>query len=231
MKKMLLLPALLLTAVVSMGAAIPSLPSPTISPISGDYVEARTASVFAGACHYNGELVTIGTDAVMAWKFTSGTWNRTDLSGLRAMAAVSSPDNLKNEDAPRKCEIVVDTAATPAQVSAFTDLLKVQYHTQMGQIIDVRRGPVLFTHTDAGYVVNADGFASLNVQSLPDHDCCKQPSLVWYTPLFNLDHRMVGYTQSAAYSAGRIGDIWSRGDENSAFYGAFTIQDSQLASR
>ena len=28
------------------------------APIKGDYVEARTASVFAGACHYNGELVT-----------------------------------------------------------------------------------------------------------------------------------------------------------------------------
>jgi len=31
------------------------------TPIKGDYVEARTASVFAGACHYNGELVTTAT--------------------------------------------------------------------------------------------------------------------------------------------------------------------------
>lgn len=42
-------------------------PSPAASTrIVGDYVEARTASVFAGACHYNGELVTTGHEAVAA---------------------------------------------------------------------------------------------------------------------------------------------------------------------
>ena len=30
--------------------------------LRGDYVEVRTASVFAGACHYNGEVVTTGRD-------------------------------------------------------------------------------------------------------------------------------------------------------------------------
>jgi hypothetical protein len=39
------------------------------SKITGDYIEARTAAVFAGACHYNGELVTTGHDAIMAWNF------------------------------------------------------------------------------------------------------------------------------------------------------------------
>ena len=28
--------------------------------IKGDYVEVRTASVFAGACHFNGEVTTTG---------------------------------------------------------------------------------------------------------------------------------------------------------------------------
>ena len=43
------------------------------STIVGDYVEARTASVFAGACHYNGELVTTGRDAIMAWNTATVT--------------------------------------------------------------------------------------------------------------------------------------------------------------
>jgi hypothetical protein len=38
--------------------------------LRGDYVEVRTASVFAGACHYNGEVVTTGRDAIMAWNVT-----------------------------------------------------------------------------------------------------------------------------------------------------------------
>ncbi|HEY4330472.1 MAG TPA: hypothetical protein VGN88_12105, partial [Phycisphaerae bacterium] len=35
--------------------------------ITGDYVEARTASVFCGACHYNSEILCAGRDGVMAW--------------------------------------------------------------------------------------------------------------------------------------------------------------------
>ena len=49
--------------------------------LRGDYVEVRTASVFAGACHYNGEVVTTGRDAMMAWNVTSGKWQGVDLSG------------------------------------------------------------------------------------------------------------------------------------------------------
>src|SRR5207237_91722 len=54
--------------------------------VQGDYVEVRTASVFAGACHFNGEVVTTGRDALMAWHVTSGSWNATDLTGVRAIA-------------------------------------------------------------------------------------------------------------------------------------------------
>ena len=48
--------------------------------LRGDYVEVRTASVFAGACHYNGEVVTTGRDAMMAWNVTSGSWQGVDLT-------------------------------------------------------------------------------------------------------------------------------------------------------
>src|SRR5947199_8469525 len=38
--------------------------------ISGTYVEARTAEVFAGGCIMNGEAVTTGREALLAWKVT-----------------------------------------------------------------------------------------------------------------------------------------------------------------
>src|SRR5437764_1172287 len=99
----------------------PAAAAPTVSRVTGDYVEVRTASIFAGACHYNGELVTTGRDAVLAWNFTSGTWNGVDLAGLRAAAAVSSDANL-GQDHPRKVELIVDSGATDAQASALQGL-------------------------------------------------------------------------------------------------------------
>src|SRR5580658_8313733 len=92
--------------------------APSSSTITGDYVEARTASVFAGACHYNGELVTTGNDAIMAWNFASGSFNGVDLSGVRAMAAVTSDANLGDDHATRKSELVIDPSVSPMQAAA-----------------------------------------------------------------------------------------------------------------
>src|SRR3954463_15754370 len=89
--------------------------------ITGEYVEARTASVFAGACHYNGELTTTGRDAVMAWRVTSGEWNGVDLAGVRFVAVVSADDNLSNGSVARRSEIVINDGATHIQAAAVID--------------------------------------------------------------------------------------------------------------
>ena len=59
-------------------------------PVKGDYVEVRTASVYAGPCHYNGEVVTTGRDAILAWNIASGSHDNVNLAGVRAVAIVSS---------------------------------------------------------------------------------------------------------------------------------------------
>jgi hypothetical protein len=191
--------------------------------IAGDYVEVRTASVFTGACHYNGELVTTGRDAVMAWRFASGTWNGVDLSGLRVVAAISSDQNLAQEQAARKTELVIDARASEAQAAALTSLLREKCGARLGEIAGVRRANISFEHADRDYAVTADRFASIGVQPMPNGECCKQPHLVWYSPLAPLDSRKVGYTVRAAYTAGTVGDPWSREGENSAFYGSFSF--------
>jgi hypothetical protein len=198
-------------------------PSPAnLTPIAGDYVEARTASVFAGACHYNGELVTTGREAVAAWSFSSGTWNGVDLAGVRAVAAISSDANLGQENAARKAELTVDSTATDAQADAVASLLKEKCGQRLGQIISVRRAPIAYTHIANEYRVTADGFAAMSIRPMPNNECCAQPHLVWYSPLAPLDHSKVGFTESASYTAGTAGDPWQREGENSAFYGTFS---------
>src|ERR1044072_50430 len=90
MKRMLLVAAVMIVAVCALGF---SSRAEKLS-LRGDYVEVRTASVFAVACHYNGEVVTTGRDALMAWNVTSGKWQNVDLSGVRAMAIVTSDSEL-----------------------------------------------------------------------------------------------------------------------------------------
>ncbi len=189
----------------------------------GDYVEARTASVFAGACHFNGEVVTTGRDALLAWQFKSGSWRDTDLSGVRVMAVVSSKANLGDASAPRTSEIVIDTSATRAQADAAVDAIRAHAGLSLGKIVSIRRASIAFRHQAGEYRVDSPGFGAMDVQAMPNDECCKQPNLVWYSPLVHLTNRKVGYTVNAAYTAGTLGEPWQRGDENGAFYGAFAF--------
>src|SRR5579871_3348251 len=95
---------LLLTAAlaVSVGVAYAAPVAPAKAGLTGDYVEARTASVFAGPCHYNGELTTTGRAAEMAWHVRDGAWKGVSVAGLSAVAAVVSEANLQEETAERR---------------------------------------------------------------------------------------------------------------------------------
>jgi len=188
--------------------------------VRGEYVEVRTASVFAGACHYNGELVTTGRDAMMAWNVTSGKWNGIDLTGVRALAIVSASANLSEQDAARQSEIIIDSAASQPQAQAMLNALQTRYSASLGKIVEVRNAPVDFEHKDRTYSVTADD-ATINVEAMPNDLCCKMPNLVWYKPLVGLENRKVGYTAKASYAGRKVADPWSRSGENSAFYGTF----------
>src|SRR5678809_951142 len=104
----------LMAGVVAASAFVFSSRADNIS-LRGDYVEVRTASVFAGACHFNGEVVTTGHEAMMAWNVTSGKWQGVDLSGVRVMAIVSADATLAEDNAARQSEIIIDSNASRAQ--------------------------------------------------------------------------------------------------------------------
>ena len=96
--------------------------------ITGEYVEARTAEVFAGGCIMNSEAETLGRQAVMAWRITSGTFRGVALDGLTVAAAVAGDRNLGmremggEEPTAVKAIIIVDPRATAAQRDALVTL-------------------------------------------------------------------------------------------------------------
>lgn len=190
--------------------------------LRGDYVEVRTASVFAGACHYNGEVVTTGRDALMAWNVTSGKWQGVDLTGVRVLAIVSSDANLAETSLARQSEVIIDSSASRTQALAITNALKEKYAASLGKIVEVRTAPITFERSGRTYAVVTNE-AAINVEAMPNDLCCKMPNLVWYAPLVGLENRKVGYTSKALYSGKVVGEPWSRSGENSAFYGNFSF--------
>jgi hypothetical protein len=210
-----------LAMIVAVSALVFSSRAENVS-LRGDYVEVRTASVFAGACHFNGEVVTTGRDALMAWNVTSGKWQDVDLTGVRVMAIVSADANLAEGNAARKSEIVIDSHASRAQALAMVNALRSRYAASLGDVVAVRSAPISFERKGRTYAVVTND-AAINVEAMPNDMCCKMPNLVWYTPLVGLENRKVGYTSRALYSGKIVGEPWSRSGENSAFYGSFSL--------
>jgi len=209
------------TMIIAAGALVFTSQAENVQ-MRGDYVEVRTASVFAGACHYNGEVVTTGRDAMMAWKVTNGQWQGVDLSGVRALAIVSADANLAENNAARTSEIIIDSSASRAQAVAMVNALKEKYAAALGTVAAVRSAPIRFERNGRTYKVVTNE-ASMNVEAMPNDLCCKMPNLVWYTPLVGIENRKVGYTSKALYSGKVVGEPWSRSGENSAFYGTFSL--------
>jgi len=210
-----------LIAVFSIGAFVLGSKADNIQ-MRGDYVEVRTASVFAGACHFNGEVTTTGRDAMMAWNVTNGSWQGVSLAGVRAMAIVNAVDSLGNASAARESKILIDSGATRAQSLAMFNALKEKYASSLGKIVSVKNVPITFVRTGNTFAVATDK-AAIDVEAMPNDLCCRMPNLVWYTPLVGLENRKVGYTTNATYSGNDISEPWTRSGENSAFYGNFAL--------
>jgi len=210
-----------LTLCAAAGAA----ESPRVAPASmaGDYVEARTASVFAGACHYNGELTTTGRDAEIVWHVRSGSSHGVDVSGLNVIAAISAADNLKDAAAPRRTVLFIDNRATGPQMKALAGLLMTSYKGALGKVVAIKSAPISFSRTGDSFKVDAKGVGKLTVAAMPNGECCKQPNLVWYTPLVDITDRKVGFTEESGIEDSTLGVTWSKFNQNTAFYGKFAI--------
>ena len=216
-----LIASLTLTALVC-GAAFAN-PAVPANNITGDYVEARTASVFAGACHYNGELTTAGCEAEMVWHINKGAWNGVSLDGLNAMAAVVSETNLGLCKAQKRSVLYIDAAATTEQATALTAALKTKAAAALGEVTSVKRVSIAFKRESENFRIEAAGVSQLSVDALPNRECCKMPNSVWYGPFVELKDRRVGFTLLSGVKEKSLGVNWSRNEENSAFYGSFTL--------
>ena len=86
--------------------------------VQGEYIEARSASVYVGACHFGAEYVEGGREATAVWNIHEGNWNGVSLNDLTVVAVISAKDNLAIDSATRKSVLYVDVSTTPEQRAA-----------------------------------------------------------------------------------------------------------------
>src|SRR6478735_9791844 len=138
------------------------------SSVHGEYVEARTAEVFAGGCVMSSQAETMGKTAVLAWHVTQGVYDGQKLDGLSVVAAVAGDRNLGireiGGEAPSSVRAVVyvDQRATSAAEKALVRMVDEASRGLITEVVEVRRVPVRFDSTDHAVNVSA-GDATLAV--------------------------------------------------------------------
>src|SRR3954452_8905839 len=135
---------------IALSVALSSLVFATLAArpasVTGTYVEARTAEVFAGACVMNGEAATTGREALLAWKIDRGQVNGVSLDGLAVVAALAADTNLGiheigGESTPARAAIYVDARANAAQRQALVAMVRSLSGGLIGSVVPEAGAP------------------------------------------------------------------------------------------
>ncbi len=195
--------------------------------VSGTYVEARTAEVFAGGCIMNSEAETMGKQAVLAWRVDQGRVGGVSIDGLSVVAALSGTHNLgmreMGGEAPTvvKALMYVDARANAAQRKALVSMARTAIGDLPVSVVGVQAVPIAFERTHHTAAVAA-GDAQLQVEAHIHHD----PScgaMQWFHPLSRGAEAEVGLTRNQVFSGQELGTRWSQVDKRSAFVGTFSF--------
>jgi hypothetical protein len=199
-----------------------ALQAPSPAP-AGHYVESRTAAVYAGACHYNGEYCTEGREALCVWQFDEGFYGGVDLRGAAVALALRADANLAAPEAHIRRAVYLSSDGAGA---AALELLRAREP-------ELFRGATLLDTlpirarfgADGSYSVDGGQLFALSGGTLADRACCKMPFNVWYAPFATISGRVVGDNQVFRMSDTRLGRVFERPGENAAITGAFRFAD------
>lgn len=203
-------------------AAAAMLMSPTRADVTGEYVEARSAAVHAGACHYNGELTTAGREAVLAWNVHSGTVGGVRVDGLGVVAVVAGSDNLADAKSARRTVLYVDSKATPAQRKALVEMATRSAKSVFGTVAAIKSAPFRFVSEGKSIKVTAGDAATVNVSKYPCTHCV-MPAQTWYKPLIQVEDAVVAQGVSTGFKDATLGITWSHEASDNVYVGTFTL--------
>jgi hypothetical protein len=228
--------AIALCAVLVLAAAIPA----GAAGIRGDYIEARTADVYTGPCFSNAEIFIYGSQAVMAWKVTEGSFGGVDLSGLSVAAAIQATTTFSEDDpAGARAVLIVDENADSAQRDALVAMAKSLAGRRLDHIVAVKSARISMkiephAMADSGHAAHGmphapaasfwvPGLASIVTRPLDERDHACGNEIVMYAPLSHGASVLPAYTLGHQFKGQGLGTTWDDPNCRSSFVGHFAL--------
>jgi hypothetical protein len=190
--------------------------------IRGDYLEARTCSVWVGSCFSNSEANLIGKNAILAWSVREGSWNGEKLDGLKIVALLSAEGTLQtNYQGKIGALVFVDRTATPKQADALVAMARELAPEPLGAISKVEKKALEFSRK--GLEASVTSGAELRVKTGPICRCDSTECHAYlvYPALSTSTQVECAKAEANQYKGEELGVRWSDPDRPSAMVGTF----------
>ncbi len=194
--------------------------------VTGDYVEVRTADVYAGPCFANAEVNLDGQEALLAWRVREGSWQGVSLEGLSVVAIVKANATLGDpftDPHPVRSILVVDERATLEQQDALTSLARSMGGSLLQDIVRMKRSKIdLQFSANERTSLKAGNIAALETRGLHHEDHLCGNEYVYYSPLTKISNAVPAYTILHEFGGHGLNSSWKSFGKRSAYIGTFT---------
>lgn len=207
--------------------------------VRGTYVEARTCQVYTGPCFANGEVGSVGKDAILAWRFTQGSLHGANMTGQSVAVVVSASETLGfngfSDAKTKKAMLIIDASADTQQAAALQAFALHQTGLSAEQVVDIQRATIKmdFNTADLTAELTVGRVARLSTRKARASDCICSNESGYYPPLTKLKGFVPGVTIEGEVTARKLSTRWSIPDTRTAYLGTFEVDssDMKLASK
>lgn len=190
--------------------------------IRGEYIEARTCSVWVGSCFSNGEANLLGKNAILAWAVQDGAWNGQKLGGLKVVAVLSSEGTLQTKYQGTVGSVIyVDKAATPLQAEALVALAKELAPEPLAHVLRVEPKPIAFSRKGLDAELTAETDLRLKTGPICHCDSTSCHAYLVYPAFSSSTEVECAKAETNHFQGGGLGVRWSDPDRPSAMVGTF----------
>ena len=202
--------------------------------LSGTYVEARTCQVYTGPCFANGEVGSVGKNAVMTWQINHGEFQGADLAGQSVAVVVKASHTLGfngfDDATEKRAFIVIDSQADEKSAAALKQFALARTGLSEENIAGIDRADIdlKFNYAKLTASVEVGDLVKLQARKARKGDCICSNESAYYPPLTELNGFVPGVTIEGEVSARPLGTRWSIPDTRTAYLGTFDFDVSEL---
>lgn len=188
----------------------------------GSLLELHSCEVFAGGCIVSSEAPQSARYMLRAWDFTGGSFDHTDLAGLKLAVLQVSPDNLAAEDSRSgRAVIYLPASATSLQRKALVKWLRTSQPDFHPSSTRTRILPLHFTRSCEVYSLIAGNSIFVETRPFTPHEIFTCGETLWYQPRTPTSLFTVVVDQSSRISEPLLELKWDDHAKRSIFLGRF----------